>query len=120
MFFKFTWQKIRDFFVKSSKFAYSISLYLIVILSCILSRMVTDENGRYFVPFICCLLLFLMRSIAKFIKAIDIDDNLPISFKRFTTNDGNGIISIEKEDLNDAINYLYDVENYIEENSIKD
>lgn len=120
MFFIYTWQKIKFFFVKNKNILYNLSVYLIIIFACVLSKTINDPNSKYFIPLICCVLLFIDNSVAKYKKAMDIDNDIPVAFKRFTSDDGYGIISINKEDLNEAINYLYDVENYIENNNIGD
>lgn len=120
MFFTYMWQKIKFFFVKNKKILYEFSTYLVVIAACIFSRMIDDPNGRYFVPLICCIVLFIIHSVAKYVKAVSVDEDIPVAYKRFTSDDGCGIISIDRDDLNSAINYLYDVENYIESNNVGD
>lgn len=120
MFFSYMWQKIKFFFVKNKKLMYELSIYLVVIAACVFSRIVNDQDGKYFVPLICCIILFIINSVAKYVKAVNIDENIPIAYKRFTSDDGCGIISIDRDDLNSAINYLYDVENYIESNNVGD
>lgn len=120
MFFSYMWQKIKFFFVKNKKIMYELSTYLVVIAACIFSRTIDDPNGIYFVPLVCCVVLFIIHSVAKYVKAVSIDKDIPVAYKRFTSDDGCGIISIDRDDLNSAINYLYDVENYIESNKIKE
>lgn len=49
-----------------------------------------------------------------FLRVKNIDYDIPVAYKRFTRNDGHGIVSILEDDLNDALQYLSDVEDYTE------
>lgn len=46
-------------------------------------------------------------------------DALPMARKRFTVEDGNGEISIDRKDLEEMIIYVNEIENYIEREGLR-
>lgn len=57
---------------------------------------------------------FISVILRAILRVKNIDYNIPIAHKRFTINDGHGIVSILEDDLNDALQYLSDIEDYTE------
>lgn len=61
----------------------------------------------------------IITLIVKYIKEVGYKLNntnergIPISRKRFTKRDGNGLIGINEEDMQEAILYLCDIEDYM-------
>lgn len=64
------------------------------------------------------ILAFLLMAISYGLKVVaevkNVGKDLPIPYKRFTTDDEYNGITVNKDDLNDVIIYVNDLENWLE------
>ena len=67
--------------------------------------------GEY-IPFVFVVTACVLKAV---VKSLDKDyDEIPTYYKRFTRNTDDGSIIAEKENINEIIVYLNEVENYLD------